>query len=101
MVKHLFYIWVYSRAATCDPRATSPGKRRSITVRCGEVDRDFRPEFWVARGGIEPPTFRFSGGRSYQLSYLAVFLARVRADRTSARASPGSRKYRAKPGRVG
>jgi hypothetical protein len=26
----------------------------------------------VARGGVEPPTFRFSGGRSYQLSYLAV-----------------------------
>jgi hypothetical protein len=25
----------------------------------------------VARGGIEPPTYRFSGGRSYQLSYLA------------------------------
>ena len=25
----------------------------------------------VARGGIEPPTFRFSGGRSYRLSYLA------------------------------
>ena len=24
----------------------------------------------VARGGVEPPTFRFSGGRSYQLSYL-------------------------------
>ena len=22
------------------------------------------------RGGVEPPTFRFSGGRSYQLSYL-------------------------------
>jgi hypothetical protein len=30
----------------------------------------------VARGGVEPPTFRFSVGRSYQLSYLAVkFLA--------------------------
>jgi hypothetical protein len=29
----------------------------------------------VARGGVEPPTFRFSGGRSYQLSYLAVPLA--------------------------
>ncbi len=26
----------------------------------------------VARGGVEPPTFHFSGGRSYQLSYLAV-----------------------------
>jgi hypothetical protein len=24
----------------------------------------------VGRGGIEPPTFRFSGGRSYRLSYL-------------------------------
>ncbi len=27
--------------------------------------------FMVARAGIEPATFRFSGGRSYQLSYLA------------------------------
>jgi hypothetical protein len=26
----------------------------------------------VARGGVEPPTFRFSVGRSYQLSYLAM-----------------------------
>ena len=24
----------------------------------------------VVRGRIEPPTFRFSGGRSYRLSYL-------------------------------
>ena len=30
---------------------------------CGDV---------VARGGVEPPTFRFSVGRSYQLSYLAA-----------------------------
>jgi hypothetical protein len=30
------------------------------------------PGLLVARGGIEPPTYRFSGGRSYQLSYLAV-----------------------------
>ncbi len=28
----------------------------------------------VARGGVEPPTYRFSGGRSYQLSYLAMKL---------------------------
>ena len=27
----------------------------------------------VARAGIEPATFRFSGGRSYQLSYLALW----------------------------
>ncbi len=33
--------------------------------------------FLVARAGVEPATFRFSGGRSYQLSYLAV--ARERA----------------------
>jgi hypothetical protein len=29
---------------------------------------------YVARGGVEPPTFRFSVGRSYQLSYLAGML---------------------------
>jgi hypothetical protein len=26
----------------------------------------------VGRGGVEPPTFRFSGGRSYRLSYLPM-----------------------------
>jgi hypothetical protein len=31
-----------------------------------------RAFFDVARGGVEPPTFRFSGGRSYRLSYLAA-----------------------------
>ena len=30
------------------------------------------PSMMVARAGIEPATFRFSGGRSYQLSYLAA-----------------------------
>ena len=34
--------------------------------------------FVVARGGVEPPTFRFSVGRSYQLSYLAVLRSLVR-----------------------
>ena len=34
----------------------------------------------VARAGIEPATFRFSGGRSYRLSYLTV-LAQFPASR--------------------
>ncbi len=33
--------------------------------------RPFTQARVVARGGVEPPTFRFSVGRSYQLSYLA------------------------------
>jgi hypothetical protein len=39
---------------------------RTIETECPELGR-----YLVARGGIEPPTFRFSGGRSYRLSYLA------------------------------
>ena len=35
----------------------------------------------VARGGVEPPTFHFSGGRSYQLSYLAAPPAHRAGDR--------------------
>ena len=34
--------------------------------------RSQRPSELVVRGGVEPPTFRFSGGRSYRLSYLTV-----------------------------
>ena len=42
-----------------DSRRAMPGMR----FPCSEV---------VVRGGVEPPTFRFSGGRSYQLSYLTI-----------------------------
>jgi Protein of unknown function (DUF2630) len=44
----------------------------------------------VARGGVEPPTFRFSVGRSYQLSYLAGCTPRgeARPNSTGARAEP-------------
>jgi hypothetical protein len=36
----------------------------------GDVFADQR--WFVVRGGVEPPTFRFSGGRSYRLSYLTL-----------------------------
>jgi hypothetical protein len=34
------------------------------------INKVFRLVTLVVRGGVEPPTFRFSGGRSYRLSYL-------------------------------
>src|SRR3954452_17131773 len=43
-------------------RPTGRRSRRSDTVRPAAV--------LVGRGGVEPPTFHFSGGRSYRLSYL-------------------------------
>ena len=44
------------------PRGSSrKASREHVTIRVHTV----------ARGGVEPPTFRFSVGRSYQLSYLA------------------------------
>ena len=51
---------------TTDCMATAePGASR-ILRSPGQILRDEV----VVRGGVEPPTFRFSGGRSYQLSYL-------------------------------
>src|ERR1700683_3956391 len=35
--------------------------------------RSLRRQDYVVRGGVEPPTFRFSGGRSYRLSYLTRY----------------------------
>src|SRR5262249_7689347 len=52
-----------------------------------------RCETWslkVGRGGIEPPTFRFSGGRSYRLSYLPSTLG-ISYCRTSETPRVGSR----------
>ena len=47
-------------------RSAKTANKRRVTLRTeAEIASD------VARGGIEPPTFRFSGGRSYRLSYLA------------------------------
>ena len=41
----------------------------------------------VVRGGVEPPTFRFSGGRSYQLSYLTLAPGTDRSGRSAAEPS--------------
>ena len=48
---------------------------------------------WVARGGVEPPTFRFSVGRSYQLSYLAEPETKTagRTDRSTSSDPDGTR----------
>jgi hypothetical protein len=54
------------------PTAVNHGKR-TLHPRSLETHDDLhtRQVIEVARGGVEPPTFRFSVGRSYQLSYLA------------------------------
>ena len=65
-----------------EPRWVATSSRRggfgglgppASTAGTGETDRRSvsRGGCLVARGGVEPPTYRFSGGRSYQLSYLA------------------------------
>jgi hypothetical protein len=48
---------------------SSVAKNKS-PVRCRELQLN-EAFTVVARAGIEPATYRFSGGRSYQLSYLA------------------------------
>src|SRR5699024_3758854 len=56
------------RTAPLPPTATDTTKPRHLF---SQVTGLFACLGVVARGGVEPPTFRFSGGRSYQLSYLA------------------------------
>ena len=51
---------------------TDDGPSRPVTRPKKPIAPGQRPGIPVARGGVEPPTFRFSVGRSYQLSYLAV-----------------------------
>jgi hypothetical protein len=69
-------------ATPCPPRAPSTGQGRSTAVNGGSSTAGPRSRQTaltcegvrlgrVARAGVEPATFRFSGGRSYQLSYLA------------------------------
>jgi hypothetical protein len=43
------------------------------TIKCSTVP--VKGSRWVARAGVEPATFHFSGERCYQLSYLAVHSA--------------------------
>src|SRR5699024_1640759 len=55
------------------PPVAQPGNLDLVLLASGRAP--FPP---VARAGVEPATFRFSGGRSYQLSYLSV-TARIRS----------------------
>ena len=45
---------------------------------CPETKNPLREGVLVARAGIEPATFHFSGERCYQLSYLARWMALLR-----------------------
>jgi hypothetical protein len=58
--------------AQCRVLPTETGSVGTWTVRRTTIGAAFPQVRGVARGGVEPPTFRFSVGRSYQLSYLAV-----------------------------
>ena len=53
--------------AHCAVLAVKPRARDVAKPRSQDAIRGF---VLVGRGGVEPPTFHFSGGRSYQLSYL-------------------------------
>ena len=71
--------------------------RPDQTARAGtpkRPDRDAIGRFGlrVARGGVEPPTYRFSVGRSYQLSYLAKRVECYMSVRRS-RNRPGRRTW--------
>ena len=48
------------------------GKARGWQTHC-RGERSY-PDGLVARAGVEPATFHFSGERCYQLSYLAVLI---------------------------
>ena len=50
---------------TIEARTHSEQAKRPVRHAASDPDE-------VVRGGVEPPTFRFSGGRSYQLSYLTL-----------------------------
>ena len=58
-------------------RRSRPRARLTVARHDSGNERSRRPDVSdlrlrvVARGGVEPPTYRFSVGRSYQLSYLA------------------------------
>jgi hypothetical protein len=68
----------------------------------GDVLAGRRPTLLVGRGGVEPPTFHFSGGRSYQLSYLPHSGSNDACDlheRTWKRPGP-QKAYMRSPGRL-
>ena len=67
------FLWQESWPATTEPCPTCGRGQGTTETKTPRPDhgRGVFADQRVARGGIEPPTYRFSGGRSYQLSYLA------------------------------
>jgi hypothetical protein len=64
-----------ARLTIHDPRRPGPSLRLqdfSASDANGRETAHGNTSNVVARAGIEPATFRFSGGRSYRLSYLAM-----------------------------
>jgi hypothetical protein len=60
---------------------------KTRTIGAGQAEH-CRSSGVVVRGGVEPPTFRFSGGRSYQLSYLTATGACVLVDNGARSSGP-------------
>jgi hypothetical protein len=57
-------------------RASGNGEHEQLRMKFPQVELCSASADSVVRGGVEPPTFRFSGGRSYQLSYLTLAMKR-------------------------
>ena len=68
--------------------APSRPATNGTTPRHRDRDRRRGRSMLVGRGGVEPPTFHFSGGRSYQLSYLPERRAPYPSSILSAQSGP-------------
>jgi hypothetical protein len=64
--------WAQPAAVSRNQRSQPENGKQRLTAFTQVRRCLFRSVVVVVRGGVEPPTFRFSGGRSYRLSYLTL-----------------------------